>query len=181
MVESVDHFSQEGTIMGPKTTENLKAAFAGESQAHMKYMIFADKAEKEGLRNIARLFSAVSFAERVHATAHHNVVFGVKPTAENLDSAVAGETYEVESMYPEFRAAAEKEGEQDALTTIRFAFEAEKIHQKLYARAKAAAASGKDLPIGDIHICPVCGHTTEGGAPDRCPVCGAAKEMFRKF
>jgi rubrerythrin len=181
LVESLNHFSQEGYIMGPKTTENLKAAFAGESQAHMKYMIFADKAEKEGLRNIARLFSAVSFAERVHATAHHNVVFGIKPSTENLDSAVAGETYEVETMYPEFRAAAEKEGEQGALTTIRFADEAERIHAKLYARAKAAAASGKDLPIGDIQICPVCGHTTEGEAPDRCPVCGATKEMFRKF
>ena len=181
MVESVDPFSQEGTIMGPKTTENLKAAFAGESQAHMKYMIFADKAEKEGLRNIARLFSAVSFAERVHATAHHNVVFGATSTSENLDAAVAGETYEVEKMYPEFRAAAEKEGEQGALRTIRYAFEAEKIHAKLYARAKEAAASGKDLPIGEIHICSVCGHTTEGGAPDRCPVCGAGKEMFRRF
>ena len=167
--------------MGPKTTENLKAAFAGESQAHMKYMIFADKAEKEGFRNIARLFSAVSFAERVHATAHHNVVFGVKPTSNNLETAIGGETYEVETMYPDFRAAAEKEGEQGALTTIRFAFEAEKIHAKLYARAKAAAAGGKDLAIGDIFICSVCGHTTEGGAPDTCPVCGAKKEMFRKF
>jgi rubrerythrin len=167
--------------MGPKTTENLKAAFAGESQAHMKYMIFADKAEKEGLRNIARLFSAVSFAERVHATAHHNVVFGIKPTANNLETAIGGETYEVETMYPDFRAAAEKEGEQGALTTIRFALEAEKIHAKLYARAKAAAAGGKDLAIGDIFICSVCGHTTEDGAPDNCPVCGAKKEMFRKF
>jgi len=181
LVESVDPFSQEGTIMGPKTTENLKAAFAGESQAHMKYMIFADKAEKEGLRNIARLFSAVSFAERVHATAHHNVVFGATSTSENLDAAVAGETYEVEKMYPEFRAAAEQEGERGALTTIRYAIEAEKIHAKLYARAKEAAASGKDLPIGEIHICSVCGHTTEGGSPDRCPVCGAGKEMFRRF
>ena len=167
--------------MGPKTTENLKAAFAGESQAHMKYMIFADKAEKEGFRNIARLFSAVSFAERVHATAHHNVVFGVKPTSNNLETAIGGETYEVETMYPDFRAAAEKEGEQGALTTIRFALEAEKIHAKMYARAKAAAAGGKDLAIGDIFICSVCGHTTEGGAPDTCPVCGAKKEMFRKF
>ena len=160
--------------MGPKTTENLKAAFAGESQAHMKYMIFADKAEKEGLRNIARLFSAVSFAERVHAAAHHDVVFGVKSTAENLGTAVAGETYEVETMYPEFRTDADKEKEKDALRTIRYALEAEKIHAKLYARAKDAAASGKDLAVGTIHICPVCGHTTEGGAPDRCPVCGAA-------
>jgi rubrerythrin len=180
-LEADNHFQQEGNIMGPKTTENLKAAFAGESQAHMKYMIFADKAEKEGLRNIARLFSAVSFAERVHATAHHNVVFGIKSTAENLDTAVAGETFEVEKMYPEFRAAAEKEGEQGALTTIRYAIEAEKIHAKLYARAKEASAAGKDLAIGDIHICPVCGHTTEEGAPDQCPVCGARKEMFRKF
>jgi rubrerythrin len=108
-------------------------------------------------------------------------VFGVKPTAENLDSAVAGETYEVEKMYPEFRAAAEKEGEQGALTTIRFAIEAEKIHAKLYVRAKEAAAAGKDLTIGIIQICSVCGHTTEGEAPDQCPVCGARKEMFRKF
>lgn len=167
--------------MGPKTTENLKAAFAGESQAHMKYLIFSDKAEKDGFRNIARLFSAVSFAERVHATAHHNVVFGVKPTANNLETAVGGENYEVQTMYPDFRAAAEKEGEKGALTTIRFAFEAEKIHANLYARAKEAVASGKDLPIGEIHICSVCGHTTEDGAPDTCPVCGAKKEMFRKF
>jgi rubrerythrin len=84
-------------------------------------------------------------------------------------------------MYPEFRAAAEKEGEQGALTTIRYAIEAEKIHAKLYARAKEASAAGKDLAIGDIHICPVCGHTTEEGAPDQCPVCGTRKEMFRKF
>jgi rubrerythrin len=167
--------------MGPKTVENLKAAFAGESQAHMKYMIFADKAEQEGLRNIARLFSAVSFAERVHATAHHGVVFGIRPTTENLDAALAGEVYEVEKMYPEFRAAAEAEGEHAAVNAIRYAVEAEKIHAGLYARAKQAAASGKDLPIGDVHVCPVCGHTAEGGAPDRCPVCGTKKEMFRKF
>ncbi len=167
--------------MGPKTTENLKAAFAGESQAHMKYLIFSDKAEKDGFGNIARLFSAISFAERVHATAHHNVVFGVKPTANNLEAALGGENYEVQTMYPDFQAAAEKEGEKGALTTIRFAFEAEKIHANLYARAKEAAASGKDLPIGEIHICSVCGHTTEDGAPDTCPVCGARKEMFRKF
>ena len=167
--------------MGPKTTENLKAAFAGESQAHMKYLIFADKAEKDGFKNIGRLFSAISFAERVHASAHHNVVFGVKPTAANLETAVGGETYEVQTMYPDFEKAARAEGEEGALTTIRFALEAEKIHAKLYARAKDAAASGKDLSIGDIFICSVCGHTTEGSAPDTCPVCGAKKEKFRKF
>ena len=167
--------------MGPKTTENLKAAFAGESQAHMKYLVFSDKAEKEGFGNIARLFSAISFAERVHASAHHNVVFGIKSTASKLETALGGENYEVETMYPAFRDAAEKEGEKGALATIRFAFEAEKIHAKLYARAKDAVASGKDLPIGEIHICSVCGHTTVDGAPDSCPVCGAEKGKYRKF
>jgi len=167
--------------MGPKTTENLKAAFAGESQAHMRYLIFSDKAEKDGLRNIARLFSAISFAERVHATAHHNVVFGIQPTTDNLETAIGGENYEVKTMYPDFQKAAEKEGEKGALTTIRFALEAEKIHAAMYARAKQSAAAGKDLAIGDIYICPVCGHTAEGSAPDVCPVCGAKKEMFRKF
>ena len=167
--------------MKPKTEQNLKAAFAGESQAHMKYLVFADKAAKDGFSNIARLFTAVSFAERVHATTHHNVVFGVKPTVDNLATAIGGEKYEVDTMYPEFRAAAEQEGEAGALTSIRFALEAEKIHAVMYARAKEAAASGKDFAVGAIFVCPVCGHTAEGSAPDPCPVCGAKKESFRKF
>ncbi len=167
--------------MGPKTTENLKAAFAGESQAHMKYIAFADKAEREGLKNIARLFSAVSFAERVHATTHLRVLQGLPPTTDSLDMAIAGENYEVDTMYPAFRADAENEGEKAALQSIRFALEAEKIHAKLYARAKEAAAAGKDFAIGDIFICPVCGHTTEGSAPESCPICGAKGSAFRKF
>ncbi len=167
--------------MGPKTAENLKAAFAGESQAHMKYIAFADKAEKEGLKNIARLFTAVSFAERVHAIAHLRVLQGLPPTTASLDAAIAGENYEVQTMYPGFRADAEAEKEQGALQSIRFALEAEKIHAKMYARAKEAAAAGKDLAVGDIFICPVCGHTAEGHAPDACPVCGAKGATFRKF
>jgi rubrerythrin len=167
--------------MGPKTTENLKAAFAGESQAHMKYIAFSEKAKKEGLPNIARLFQAVSYAEQVHAIAHYNVVTGVKSTADNLETAIGGENYEVNTMYPDFRKDAEKEGEKGALTTIRFALEAEKIHAVMYGRAKQSAAAGKDLQIGDIYICPVCGHTAEGNAPESCPVCGAKKDSFRKF
>lgn len=167
--------------MGEKTTENLKAAFAGESQAHMKYLAFADAAEKEGFRNIARLFNAVSFAERVHALGHHNVLSGKTSTTGNLETAVGGETYEVNEMYPGFIATADAEGQKAASMAFRFAIEAEKLHAVLYARAKDAAAAGKDFGIGDIQVCPVCGHTVEGGAPDKCPVCGAKKEMFRRF
>jgi rubrerythrin len=167
--------------MGPKTTENLKAAFAGESQAHMKYLAFADQAEKEGFKNVSRLFSAISFAERVHATNHHRVLFGTAATDRNLDAAIGGENYEVNDMYPAFKADAEKEKEDPASTSIHFALEAEKIHAVLFSKAKDAVKSGKDLPVGEIHICSVCGHTVAGDAPDNCPVCGAARKMFKKF
>ncbi|MBI5420180.1 MAG: rubrerythrin family protein [Deltaproteobacteria bacterium] len=167
--------------MGPKTNENLKAAFAGESQAHMKYLAFAGAAEKEGFRNIGRLFTAIAFAERVHATNHHEALFGSTPTVKNLETAVGGENYEVKDMYPPFKAAADQEGEKQASLSFHFALEAEKIHAVLYSRAKEAAASRKDFQVGDIHICSVCGHTIVGAAPDECPVCGASKEKFRKF
>ena len=167
--------------MGGKTTENLKAAFAGESQAHMKYRIFADAAEREGLKNIARLFAAVSFAETVHAMGHFRVLSGKSATAGNLETAIGGETYEVNEMYPGFIATADAEGDKAASGSFRFAIAAEKQHAALYARAREAAGAGKDFGIGAIQVCPVCGHTVEGNAPDKCPVCGAKKEAFRTF
>ncbi len=167
--------------MGGKTRENLKAAFAGESQAHMKYLVFARAAERDGLRNIARLFTAVSFAEQVHAMGHLNVLSGKTTSAENLTTAIGGETYEVNEMYPGFIGTADAEGDKAASGSFRFAIEAEKQHAELYKRAKEAAGTGKDLGIGAIHVCPVCGHTVAGDAPDKCPVCGAKKEAVRAF
>jgi rubrerythrin len=167
--------------MGAKTTENLKAAFAGESQAHMKYLEFADLAKKEGFPNVSRLFTAISFAERVHATNHHRVLFGASSTDKNLETAIGGENYEVNEMYPAFQAAAEREKEEQATMSIRFALEAEKIHAVLFDRAKGQLKAGKDLEAGDIHICSVCGHTVIGDAPGQCPVCGAARDRFKKF
>lgn len=167
--------------MGDKTKENLKAAFAGESQAHMKYLFFARAAEREGLKNIARLFTAVSFAEQVHALGHFNVLSGKTRTDENLVTAIAGETYEVNEMYPGFIKTADAESAPAASGSFRFAIEAEKQHAALYRRAKDAAGAEKDLGLGPIHVCPVCGHTVEGDAPAICPVCGAKKEAFRAF
>ena len=167
--------------MKPKTKKNLQAAFAGESQAHMKYTIFADAANKEGFKNIGRLFTAISFAEKVHASNHFRVLYGVGPTTENLQSAVDGENYEVKDMYPDFKATAKKDKEPDAVRSIHFSLEAEKTHAKMYADAKRSAKAGKDIRISGVYICSVCGHTAFGKAPDNCPVCGARKNRYKKF
>jgi rubrerythrin len=163
------------------TKSNLESAFAGESMAHMKYQIFADKAEKEGYVNIARLLRAISYAERVHATNHYVALGKLKKSSENLQVAIDGETYEVKEMYPAFKAVAELQKEKMAIRSMRYALEAEKIHAGMYRDAKNAVESGKDIKLGDVQICEVCGHTVEGEAPDYCPVCGAPKGRFRKF
>lgn len=167
--------------MHPMTKENLKSAFAGESQAHMKYLIFADKAEEEGYKNIARLLRAIAYAERVHATNHLNALNGFNTTSDNIGAAIEGENFEVDEMYPAYKAVAELQDEQRAVRSIHYALEAEKIHAALYAEAREAVFSGKDIGVGDIHICPVCGHTVVGKAPERCPICGATGDKFKKF
>ncbi|MEK7788547.1 MAG: rubrerythrin family protein [Planctomycetota bacterium] len=167
--------------MHPMTKENLKSAFSGESQAHMKYLMFADKAEEEGFKNIARLFRAIAFAERIHASNHLNALNGSNLTLDNLDIAIAGETFEVNEMYPAYKAVAELQDEKKAVKSMHYALEAEKIHATLYSEAKDTVKSGKDLEIGDVHICPVCGHTVVRKAPERCPICGIQGERFRKF
>ncbi|MBF0559577.1 MAG: rubrerythrin family protein [Nitrospirae bacterium] len=167
--------------MHSMTTDNLKAAFSGESQAHMKYLIFADKAEEESFNNIARLFKAIAFAERIHATNHFNALHGKDLTFNNLGAAIEGETYEVAEMYPAFKAVAEMQKETNAIISMHYAFEAEKIHAALYAKAKDAVKSTKDLDIGEINICSVCGHTVVGKAPEKCPTCGVEGTKFKNF
>lgn len=167
--------------MHQMTKDNLSAAFAGESQAHMKYKNFAAKAEKEGFPNVARLFRAISFAEQVHASKHLDTLGYIGSTSENLQAAIDGENYEVHEMYPSFIAVAKAQDEKAAGQAETWALEAEKIHAGLYSQAKQAVDKGADTQIGDIHICSVCGHTVLGEAPDRCPICGAKKEFFKKF
>jgi rubrerythrin len=164
-----------------KSEENLKAAFAGESQANRKYLAFAEKADKEGFPQIARVFRAAAAAETVHAHNHLRVLGGIKTTKENIKAAVEGEHYEFTSMYPEFLEDAKKEGNADAERTFNYANEVEKVHHKLYESALAVVESGKDLEENDIYICPVCGYTHEGDPPEKCPVCGAMKKVFKKI
>ena len=167
--------------MRKMTQANLEAAFAGESQAHMKYAIFADKAEKEGYPEVARLFHAISYAERVHATNHLRELGGIGDTVANLAAAMDGENYENTEMYPAFDAVAKLQEEKGALRSIHYALEAEKIHEAMYGQAKEAVKAGNDIKAAPVFICPVCGHTAIGEAPDKCPVCGLLKKKYRKF
>ncbi len=162
-----------------KTEQFLKEAFAGESQANRKYLAFAAKADQEGLPQVARLFRAAAEAETVHAHSHLRVLGGIKSTKENLQVAVAGETHEFKSMYPEMIEAAKSEGNKQAERTFHFANEIEKIHAQLYQ--KLLDGLGKPQENYPYYICPVCGYTAEKAAPATCPVCGAKAEMFKKI
>ncbi len=167
--------------MNPETETNLKNAFAGESQAHMKYMIFAERAEREGFPNVARLFRAASFSEQLHATNHLRALNGVGKTLANVETALAGETYEITTMYPAYISQAEQQGEDRARGTMADALEAEKIHAALYTRAKEAVAAGRDVELPKLWVCSTCGYTVEGEPPDRCPICKASRKAFKEF
>jgi rubrerythrin len=163
-----------------KTEEGLKEAFAGESQANRKYLAFAEKADKEGFSQVAKLFRAAAAAETVHAHNHFRALGGIKSTLENIKAAIEGEHYEFNKMYPEFIEAAKNEGNKEAERTFHYANEVEKVHHKLYERALEVLEKGKDLEKSEIYICPVCGYTHEGEPSDKCPVCGALKKVFKK-
>ncbi len=167
--------------MKKMTEKALNEAFAGESMAHMKYLIFSEIAEKEGFKNVARLFKAIAYAEQIHATNHARELGIVKNTVENLETGIQGEIYEVEEMYPAFDAIAKLQNEKGAQKAIRFAIEAEKIHAEYYKSAKESVQKGKDIDIPDIYICPVCGWTHIGEVPEKCPICGVKKDKFKKF
>ena len=167
--------------MKKMTEANLQAAFAGESQAHMKYLAFAEQARKEGLANIARLFEATAFAEQVHATNHLRVLSGVHDTVANLEAAKGGEDFEINEMYPAYKAVAEAQEEKQALRSMSWALEAEKIHSQFYGAAQRQAEAKQDTAEKDIWVCTACGFTGEGDMPDVCPICGAKHAKFRKF
>ena len=162
-----------------KTGEDLKAAFAGESQANRRYLAFAKQAEKDGYAMVAKLFRAVAAAETVHAHNHLRVMGEIGTTEENLKAAAAGENYEIVSMYPEFIADAEKEGDKKAATSFKWAWEVEKAHEQLFKQALAQLGSA----AGDLQIwvCPVCGNTVIGTVPEKCPVCNTPGARFEKI
>jgi rubrerythrin len=162
-----------------KSVDDLWAAFAGESQANRKYLAFAKKADEEGYRQVAKLFRAAAHAEAVHAMNHLKALGEVRSTAENLETAAGGENYEAVSMYPGFVRDAEEEGDKKALRSFQWALEVEKVHEGLYR--KALETLGSDPSEDDYYVCPFCGYTHYGAAPEKCPVCGTPGPKFERI
>ena len=164
-----------------KSVDNLKTAFAGESQANRRYLAFAKKADDAGFPQIAKLFRAAAAAETVHALNHLRAMDGVQGIAENLEVAIGGENYEVVSMYPSMLAEAQQEGDKRAAQSFNYALQTEKIHESLYRAAAELFGKGKDIPEKEYYVCPVCGFTHEGPMEGRCPVCSTPGEKFGKI
>ena len=179
-----------------KITElNLINAFGGESQAYMRYVHFANQAKNEKLNNLARLFRAIAHAEYIHAGDHFQelkhldggfvansmAVFGPGNSEKNLKLAIAGETYEIEEMYPTYIEIAKFQGENSAQRSFEWSYGTEKMHKMFYEKALESVSSGKDVYLGPIQVCEVCGYTLEGEAPDMCPICGALNDNFTAF
>lgn len=181
--------------MNEMTQENLRSAFGGESQAHMRYRIWGDQAKKDGFTNVNRLFMATSDAEEVHATLHFRALrdvkgdypvtsmagFGLTTTSENLQGAIDGEVFEYTQMYPAYIAVAEMQGEKEAVRAMKFAIEAEKVHAELFTKAKEAVDSSKDLEVETVLLCPVCGFISLTGEESVCPLCNAKKSVFIEY
>lgn len=160
------------------TDDNLKDAFAGESQANRKYLAYAAKAQKEGFEGIAKYFRAAALAEAVHAETHLRAMKQVKSTSENLRDALEGESYEFKTMYPEFIEQARKDGHKPALNAFKNAMAVEQIHHSLYLQAQEKVKVGEDVELKKIFVCSVCGNTVLDEKPEKCPVCGADASKF---
>jgi rubrerythrin len=176
---------------GKTTLDNLQAAFNGESNAKAKYEAFAAKADEEGYKSVAALFRAASASETIHARKHAAAIkkLGAEPkmeaakpevksTKENLEAALAGESYEKDTMYPAFIKQAQADKNKGALMSFKGAMAAEAEHAKLYKQALAELDAWK--PAGKAFmVCQVCGYTLlSDPALLKCPVCSAPKEKF---
>lgn len=157
------------------TTDDLKEAFAGESQANRRYLAFAAQADKEGYAQVAKLFRAAAQAETVHALQHLKVLGEILDTPSNIKAAISGETDEFQNMYPAMITRAQQEGNRAAEMSFSGANAVEEIHAGLFAKALEQLDRAEDV---EYYICPVCGNTVELSAPERCPICNTAGDKF---
>ena len=163
-----------------KTDNNLQEAFGGESKANRRYIFFAEKADKEGFPGVAKLFRAAAEAETVHARNHLNALDAIGGTKDNLMAASIGEHQEFTGMYPVFIEVAKEERNDRADRTFALANAVEKIHHGYFEVALKEVKEGKKPAEATYYVCQVCGNTVAGSAPDKCSICGAPKERFKK-
>lgn len=175
------------------TEQHLHNAFAGESQAHIRYRVYSKIAEEEGYQNVALLLRAIAFSEKVHASNHLESMpqrdgkfvgenpYGFGNTSENPQAGIDGETFEIEEMYPTYKKVADFHDENRAEKSFSWALKAEKVHKKMFEDAKNSVNDDEDIMLEKMSICSVCGYTIDGDPPENCPVCGAKGEKFEKF
>ena len=182
-----------GAMAATKTLDNLQTGFKGESNANARYLAFAEKADQDGYGEVASLFRAAAKAEAVHAANHAAVIKMVggtpeakieapvvKSTKENLEAAIKGESYERDTMYPEFLKQARAEGNRDAVQTLNYAKTAEGEHAKLYSEALNNLPKLKGSKAKDYFVCTVCGYTTSQMDFSKCPSCFTHKDKYEK-
>ncbi len=167
---------QVSGVKGTKTLNNLKAGFVAESQAHLRNLVFAMKADQEGYPQVARLFRAIAEAESVHAFNHFRLLGAISDTQDNLESAFERENLAA-STYPQFIREANEEGNTSVVMVLGYSRDVEKGHAKLYKKAQAHMMADEET---EYYVCQVCGHVSDGVLPDECPICGAPKDKFRK-
>lgn len=161
-----------------KTENNLKEAFSGEAKAYLRLLFFAEKAEKEGYKQIATLFRAVAEAEKVHARNYLRHLKIVRTTEENLLYSFEKEKFVNEVAYSQMiKNAMEEEDQSKALLFSRYR-NVEEGHSNLYKKALQHLIVEKEV---EYYICGVCGYTSDGILPEECPICGAPKDVFKKI
>lgn len=167
--------------MNKMTEDNLRRAFAGESQAQQTYREFAAKAQEEGYGNVARLFAATSYSEQVHAGLILRAIGGVSDTVANLGVALSGEAFEALQAYPACIAVAKLQGEDQASEVLGWTLEAEKVQVNLYQEAQSAVEAGRDVELLAVFVCPDCGYISKDQPPEKCPLSGTPGREFRGF
>lgn len=158
-----------------KTATNLEQAFAGESQASVRYLAFVEKADQEGYPGVAKLFRAAAKAEMYHALSHLGAMHVVQGTMDNIKTAIVGETHEFKEMYPAMLQDAVAEKEIEARYSLEYAMSIEMMHAKFF---KAALENPQADSDAVYYVCPVCGNTVKGKAPQKCPYCGVDAKDF---
>ena len=178
-----------------QTIQDMHAAYKGETTAHFKYASYSKKASEEGHPEIALLFKAASEAELIHAN-NHNVVlirmgeyipeisaeFQVNSTLANLKESIEGESYEFNTMYPEFIKNANASGNYMAQISLTYAYKVEEKHRNFYLEALSALQSGTDHALAKLYyLCPTCGNTYATTAPSRCEISMTDSRLFIKI
>jgi rubrerythrin len=175
-----------------QTLQNLNAAYQGESNAASRYVKYAEKAVADGFPQVGKLFRAAAAAEAIHRDNHREAIVAlggkvatfqldaVTPgaTADNLQAAIKGESYERDTMYPQFLVQAKADDARAAIRTIEFAAAAEAEHAKLYQDALASLGKNADA---DYYVCPVCGATLTERPAKKCPTCRKGGDKFAKI